>query len=71
MGNIENEPRGADARYDMRKQPNGLWTVYDIFTGQPAVVGGCDQADLGIERADDLVDLMNRMYAEQRAKRGG
>lgn len=54
-------------RYDMRKQPNGLWTVYDIFTGQPARVGGAAQTDLGIERADDLVDLMNRMYAERRA----
>lgn len=60
-----------EARYDMRKQPNGLWTVYDIFTGQPARVGGVPQTDLGIERADDLVDLMNTMYAERRASQSG
>lgn len=60
-----------EARYAMRKQPNGLWTVYDIFTGQPARIRGAAQTDLGIEWADDLVELMNRMYKEQRSTGDG
>lgn len=27
----------SNNRYDLRQNPNGFWTVYDIFTGEPAV----------------------------------
>lgn len=64
-GNVKNEPR-----YDMRKQPNGLWTVYDIFTGQPAWVNGVELRGLDIEEADDLVDLLNGMYVRRRKDNG-
>jgi hypothetical protein len=48
-------------RYDMRREPDG-WTVYDIWTGWPAVIAGVPQTELEMEDADDLVDLLNGMH---------
>lgn len=48
------------ARYDLRPDALG-WTVYDIWTGWPAVIRGAEQVGLDVEDADDLVDLLNRM----------
>jgi hypothetical protein len=45
-------------RYDMRPDDEG-WTVYDIWTGWPAVVQGAEQIGLDLDDADDLVDLLN------------
>lgn len=53
-------------RYDMRKENNGSWTVFDIFTGWPADVYGVPQDGLEMEEADDLVDLLNYLYITQR-----
>jgi hypothetical protein len=58
----------TEARYDMRKEPDGSWTVFDIFTGQPAVVDDVQMVNLEIEEADDLVDLLNGLYAERRSR---
>ncbi|HEV7436566.1 MAG TPA: hypothetical protein VGO22_17125 [Pseudorhizobium sp.] len=57
-----------DIRYDMRKEPDDTWTVYDIFTGKAAEVNGVPQDGLDMETADDLVDLLNAEYI---ARRGG
>jgi hypothetical protein len=47
-------------RYDLRQEPDGTWTVFDVFTGQPAVIGETMLATgLCMEMADDLVDLLN------------
>lgn len=46
------------ARYDMRRDDEG-YTVFDIWTGWPALVKGVEQVGLDIEVADDLVDLLN------------
>lgn len=46
------------ARYDMRRDDEG-YTVFDIWTGWPALVKGAEQTGLDIEAADDLVDLLN------------
>ncbi|MER9657249.1 hypothetical protein NKJ26_27855 [Mesorhizobium sp. M0152] len=27
-------------RYDVRQEPDGTWTVFDVFTGLPAIVSG-------------------------------
>ncbi|MGF6177057.1 hypothetical protein [Ensifer sp. 4252] len=51
-------------RYDLRKEPDGTWTVFDIFTGMPALVNEVEQ--LG-EPADDLVDLLNLLYIRRRS----
>jgi hypothetical protein len=56
----------ADIRYDMRETGNGYWTVYDIFTGETAVVNDVVMDNLDIEEADDLVDLLNTEYRERR-----
>lgn len=46
--------------FDMREDPEG-WTVYDSRTDEPARVKGVSQVGLEMERADDLVDLLNRL----------
>lgn len=48
------------ARYDMRRDDEG-YTVFDIWTGWPALVKGVEQVGLDIEAADDLVDLLNAL----------
>jgi hypothetical protein len=46
------------ARYDIRQDDEG-WTVYDIFTGLPALVQDVPQTGLDMEDADDLADLLS------------
>lgn len=53
-------------RYDLRKDADGSWAVYDIFTGQTAEVNGIPQDGLDIHIADDLVDLLNAEYINRR-----
>lgn len=53
-------------RYDLRQEDDGSWTVFDIFTGLPAEVNGVPQDGLEIEKADDLVDLLNLLYIRRR-----
>lgn len=55
----QNKPEN---RYDMRREDDGSWTVFDIFTGFPAEVNGIPQDGLEMEIADDLVDLLNAEY---------
>ncbi len=50
-------------RYDMRKERQG-WTVFDIWTGWPAVVAGVHQTDLLMDDADYLVDLLNGLHVK-------
>lgn len=50
----------------MRQNANGFWTVYDIFTGEPAVVNYTPMDMLEMEEADDLVDLLNAEYINRR-----
>lgn len=53
-------------RYDMRKEDDGSWTVFDIFTGWPADVNGVPQDGLEMEQADDLADLLNYLDITRR-----
>jgi hypothetical protein len=48
------------ARYDIKQDRRG-WTVYDIFTGQPARVRDVPQTGLDIQDADDLADVLSLM----------
>lgn len=48
-------------RFDIRKEADGTWTVFDIFTKMPDEVNGTPLVMLDIEEADDAVDLMNRL----------
>jgi len=53
-------------RYDMRRDDEG-WTVFDVWTGWPALVKGAEQTGLDIELADDLVDLLNTLNERRQA----
>lgn len=59
----------TENRYDMRPSENrlGFWTVYDIFTGEPAVVNDTVMDALDMDDADDLVDLLNSEYIARRS----
>ena len=50
----------------MRQNADGFWTVYDIFTGEPALVQGVFLTRCEMEEADDLVDLLNLEYINRR-----
>lgn len=54
-------------RYDIRKEDDDTWTVFDIFTGAPAIAEGEILAGLEMEDADDLVDLLNGIYIGERS----
>ncbi|KOF22560.1 hypothetical protein AC244_03320 [Ensifer adhaerens] len=54
-------------RYDLRQESDGTWTVFDIFTGMPALVNEVEQVGLELEQADDLVDLLNLLYIRRRS----
>ena len=50
----------ARQRYDYRMERDNTWTVFDVFTGQAAIVEGFITEWLTMKEADDLVDLLNR-----------
>lgn len=45
-------------RYAIRRDAQG-WTVYVIWTGEAAIVGGTPQAGLSEDDARHTVDLLN------------
>lgn len=47
-------------RFDLREDETG-WTVFDVFSGWPAVVKGVAQTGLDIQDASDLAELLDRM----------
>lgn len=55
----------TEFRYDMREMPDGSWCVFDVFTGLIAKVNDAYITDLDIQEADDMVDLLNQLYAER------
>ena len=54
------------APYDIREDAEG-WSIVDHATGAVALVNGVTQTSLGLEDADDLLDLLNRLEEERRA----
>jgi hypothetical protein len=66
LGQIE----GMSARYDITNEMSTTgWSVYDTWTNMPAEVNGHAQIGLALEDADDLADLLNRLYSETVAQR--
>ncbi len=49
-------------RFDLREDETG-WTVYDVFSGWPAVVKGVAQTGLDVQDASDLAELLDLMAA--------
>jgi len=46
-------------QYDTQRDDRG-WTVVDLLTGQPVIVGSAPQSGLPFLDADDLADRLNR-----------
>lgn len=53
-------------RFDIRKEVDGTWTVFDVVTTQPANVGEELACDLNFEDARDLARLMNALDRKHR-----
>jgi hypothetical protein len=58
-------------RYDIRKDPDELWTVYDKFTGWPAELDGLVLAGVSAKAAKEFVDLLNLRDRNDRMAKGG
>ena len=55
----------SEMRYVMEKVPGrDMWAVIDSVTLRPALVNDVPQIDLELDDADDLTDLLNRLYRE-------
>jgi hypothetical protein len=52
-------------RFDLRENSNGFWTVYDVFTGQPAAVNDVLLDRLGADQADEWVTQINLDFAKR------
>jgi hypothetical protein len=42
-----------------------MWTVYDCQSGSAAILNGVPQNGLGLNQADDLAALLNRVKIQQ------
>jgi hypothetical protein len=57
----------AQQRYDLRREPDGTWTVFDVFTGWPAeMADGWSATGFDAEEADEIVEIMNLQDARRR-----
>ncbi|ESX81580.1 hypothetical protein X748_30510 [Mesorhizobium sp. LNJC386A00] len=61
----------ATLRYEVRREPDGTWAVFDVFTGQPAIVVGHPSVDLpDMEYAEELAAILNANDLKQRLSHG-
>jgi len=45
-------------RHDVREDREG-WTVFDVFTGEPVVIGMVTQTGLDVQDANELAELLD------------
>ncbi|MER8856977.1 hypothetical protein NKI09_04855 [Mesorhizobium sp. M0757] len=64
------DPLMATLRYDVRREPDGTLTVFDVFTGQPAIVAGPSVDLPDMEYAKELADILNANDLKQRLSHG-
>ncbi|ADV15112.1 hypothetical protein EN962_07330 [Mesorhizobium sp. M7A.F.Ca.CA.001.09.2.1] len=57
-------------RYGLRQDSDESWTVFDVFTGQPADAWGAPAEYLDQEYAEDLVGILNAEDLKRRLSRG-
>jgi hypothetical protein len=57
-------------RYDIQKDPDELWTVYDKFTGWPAELDGLALTGLSERAAKKFVGTLNLRDHIDRMARG-
>ncbi|RVI36674.1 hypothetical protein CN202_01825 [Sinorhizobium meliloti] len=54
-------------RYSVKREPDGTWTVFDVFSGEPAVLGPDRlSSQLSPEEANEVVGLLNLLDALRR-----
>jgi hypothetical protein len=58
--------RSAAGSYDFREE-NGKWTVYNCQSGYAAVLNGIPQVGLGLNEADDIAAVLNRVETQRAA----
>jgi hypothetical protein len=56
--------RSRTRAYDFRGE-DGKWTVYACESGRAAVLHGAPQTGLGLNEADDLAAVLNRVTIQQ------
>ncbi|MDW9638487.1 hypothetical protein CN074_25175 [Sinorhizobium medicae] len=54
-------------RYSVKREQDGTWTVFDVFSGEPAVLGPDRlSSQLSPEEAHEVVGLLNLLDALRR-----
>jgi len=48
------------SKFDILKDPDGTWSVYDLTTRRPAEMGGRQLTGLRLEDADELLLMLSR-----------
>jgi hypothetical protein len=56
----------TENRYALRQEKGGTWTVCEIYTGRPAVVGGVTLENLYHEEAQTELDRLNNLLVDRR-----
>ncbi|MGN8120059.1 hypothetical protein FZC33_00650 [Labrys sp. KNU-23] len=59
-----------ERRFDLREEEDGTWTVFDVFTGLPGIVGGFEATGFEVDEAGDLLAMLNAADLERRREAG-
>ena len=57
-------------RFDIKKEADGSWVVFDIFTGMPVVVAGREMLGFREDISRQLVGMLNAQDMLRRASLG-
>ena len=57
-------------RYEIRKEAHDLWSIIDVFTGQPATLEGVLMVGLKIQEANDMLYILNNSDLSDRRTKG-
>jgi hypothetical protein len=56
-------------RYEMKEEPDYLWSIIDVFTGRPPTVDGFLMVGLTVEEAGDMLFILNdKDFVDRKAK---
>lgn len=57
-------------RYNMQRAHSGVWSIIDMFTGQPAILDGVLLVGLKLLEADDILYELNNLDLSHRKAKG-
>ena len=57
-------------RYHIQREPSGLWSIIDVFTGHPATFEGVLMVGLTGHEADDTLYILNNKDLTGRRAKG-